>query len=118
MDGTDQIRNDGTEMLCQPTRVERIKDYVSRNLAQDLSIDTVSEKFGLTASTFRHAFTIHEKQGYREYVEQLRMAKALDLLKEGKWIKEVMAATGYKNRATFNNAFKRKYQQPARNFRR
>jgi AraC-like DNA-binding protein len=41
------------------------------------------------------------------------MEKALQLLKEGKWVKEVMDATGYKNRGTFNHAFKKRYRFPA-----
>jgi AraC-like DNA-binding protein len=40
------------------------------------------------------------------------MDKALQLLKEGKWIKEVIPATGYKNRSTFNNAFIKAFKHP------
>jgi AraC-like DNA-binding protein len=46
-------------------------------------------------------------ESYRHYVERIRTDKAIQLVTEGKWVKEVMAATEYKNRGTFNNAFKR-----------
>jgi AraC-like DNA-binding protein len=38
------------------------------------------------------------------------MEKALHLLKEGKWVKEVIPEIGYHNWGTFNIAFKKKYK--------
>jgi AraC-like DNA-binding protein len=101
------------EALYYKSRVERVKEYVSANLAADLSIGIVAEKSGMNKTTFRHVFKKEQQESYQEYVERMRMVKALQLLKEGKWIKEVMPATGYKNRGTFNNAFKKAFKHPA-----
>ena len=111
-----EMQKDANLILHWQSRVERIKEYVSANLAKDLDIATISQKFELSTTTFRHIFRNHQQQSYRHYVEDIRMDKALELLKEGKWIKETMAATGYKNRATFNNAFKKKFKYPASHF--
>ena len=92
------------------TRVEKVKEYVSENLAGDLRIITVSEKFNLNKSTLQHIFKEQQKETYREYVERMRMDKALHLLKEGKWVKEVSLATGYNNRVAFYKAFKKRFQ--------
>lgn len=116
MGTADQIRNEANDILHWQSRVDKIVEYISANLATNLSITTISQKFELNASTFRHIFKTQQQQSYRHYVEGLRMAKALELLKEGKWVKEVMTATGYKNRTTFNNAFKRKFGYPASHF--
>jgi AraC-like DNA-binding protein len=32
------------------------------------------------------------------------------LLSEGKWVKEAIPEAGYKNRSTFNNAFKKRFK--------
>jgi AraC family transcriptional regulator of adaptative response / methylphosphotriester-DNA alkyltransferase methyltransferase len=92
--------------------VERVREYILANLAADLRIGTVAEKFGLNKITLRHVFKKQQHETYREYVERMRMDKALHLLKEGKWVKEVMPATGYRNWSTFDRAFKKRYQHP------
>jgi AraC-like DNA-binding protein len=94
------------------TRVEKVKEYVLENLAGDLRISTVCKKFDLNKFTLQHIFKEQQKETYREYVERIRMEKALHLLKEGKWVKEVMDITGYKNRGTFNRAFKKRHKFP------
>ena len=109
MEGPKQILP-SEEMLHWKTRVEKVKEYVSENLAGDLHIRTVSEKLKLNQFTLQHIFKEQEKETYRVYVERIRMEKALQLLKEGQWVKEVIDATGYKNRGTFNRAFKKRFQ--------
>jgi two-component system response regulator YesN len=104
------------ELLHWKTRVEKVKEYVSENPGGDLNITTVSEKFNLNKFTLQHIFRVQEQETYREYVERIRMEKALQLLKEGKWVNEVMDATGYKNRGTFNSAFKKRYGLSAKFF--
>jgi two-component system, response regulator YesN len=115
------MNNNGTkpnseEALYHKSRVERVKEYVSANLAADLNIGTVAANFGLNKITLRHVFKKEQQESYRNFVERKRMEKALQLLKEGKWVKEVMPATGYKNRSTFNNAFIKAFKHPPSHF--
>ena len=115
------MNNNGTkpnseEALNHKSRVERVKEYVSANLAGDLSLGAVAEKCGLNKTTLRHVFKKEQHESYRNFVERKRMEKALQLLKEGKWVKEVMPATGYKNRSTFNNAFIKAFKHPPSHF--
>ena len=98
-------------------RVEKIKEYLVGNVEKDLSMAAVAAKFQLSVSSLQHIFKKDQQQSYRQYVENLRMIKAMHLLKEGKWVKEVINATGYKNRATFNNAFKKRFKHPPGYFR-
>lgn len=73
------------QFLQWQSRLVRIKEYVSANLAAYLSSRTVSEKFGLNEATLRHLFQKQEDESFHDYVERMRMAKALQLLSEGKW---------------------------------
>ncbi len=110
------IPDEPNEPEYEQSRLERIKEYIAANVSSDLSASTVSRTFELSVSTLLHIFKQHEQQTYQHYLEQTRMKKAMELIKGGKWVKEVMHATGYKNRGTFYNAFKRKYQLPPRHF--
>lgn len=98
------------ELLHWKSRVERIKEYVWANLTRDLRAGTVAGKFGLKEATLRHLFQKQEDESFHGYVERMRMAKAIQLLREGKWVKEVIREAGYKNRGTFNNAFKKRFK--------
>lgn len=109
MEGTNKILP-SDEFPHWKTRVEKVKEYVLENLAGDLRITTVCKKFNLNKFTLQHIFKAQQKETYHEYVERIRVEKALHLLKEGKWVKEVMDITGYKNRGTFNRAFKNRYK--------
>lgn len=98
------------ELLHWKSRMERIKEFVLANLAADLSSRAVSERFGLNKATLRYLFQNEEHESYHAYVERMRVTKALQLLSEGKWVKEAMREAGYKNRGTFNKAFKKRFK--------
>lgn len=100
------------ELLYWNTRIEKVKEYVSENLSGDLRINTVCKKLNLNQFTLQHIFKEQQNETYRGYVERMRMEKAFQLLKEGKWVKEVFPATGYRNWSTFSRAFKKRYKYP------
>lgn len=116
MDTGDQIQNEGNELRREHYRVEKIKLYISGNLKNDLSIPVISQKFDISPSTLLHIFKKHQHQSCQRYVEKIRMNKAMEMIRAGKWIQEIMDATGYKNRVTFYNAFKRTFKHSPRHF--
>lgn len=84
---------------------------------QDLSARAVAKRFELSVSSLQHFFRRFANQSFHKYVEEVRMGKAFELISEGnKRIKEVMYATGYHNRHSFNRAFKDKYGYPPSTF--
>ena len=101
---------------CQ-RRGDKIKDYISANLGGDLSLATVSQKFELSTSTLKHIFKKYTGNSYHHHVEELRMKKAVELITQGQRIQQAMYATGYHNRPTFNEAFKKKFKHPPGHFR-
>jgi AraC-like DNA-binding protein len=116
MDMLDQLQNEGNEVRHEHHRVEKIKLYISGNLKNDLSITVVSQKFDLSPSTLQHIFKKHQHQSYRRYVEKARMNRAMEIIKAGRWIQEIMDATGYKSRSAFYRAFKRTFKHSPRHF--
>ena len=119
MDTVKHTPGDPTGILREQSRLGRIQKYIGENLSTDLSAAVVSEKFELSVSSLLHILKKHEQQSYRRYVEEARMNRAFDLIiRESKRVKEAMNATGYKNRITFYNAFKRTFKYSPRHFRR
>lgn len=98
-------------------RLERIKLYIHQNLSADLSAFAVAEKFEISVSSLQQLFTAQEQKTFRRYVEEVRMQAALNIICRGGRVKEAMYATGYKNRGTFHNAFKKQFKHPPTFFR-
>ena len=91
-------------------RFRRIKKYIHCNLSADLSAAVVAEKFDLSISTLLHTFRNYSERTYQQYVADIRIHNALRIINKGGRVKEAMFKTGYKNRSTFNNAFKKRFK--------
>jgi YesN/AraC family two-component response regulator len=101
------------------TWFNKVNDYILMNLREDLSAYMILQQFSFNLSTLERIFKKHTGQPYKQYVERVRMEKARNLLvKERCMVKEAMYATGYKNRGTFRNAFKKIYGVPPIRFKR
>lgn len=113
--GNDQ-QEESKEGNWPQRRLERIKEYIDENLSTDVSAAAVAEKFSISTSTLQHSFKKHLPQTYQQYVEKVRMNKAMEMIRQGKRIREIMVATGYKNRSTFYDAFRRTFQHTPATF--
>lgn len=99
------------------SRILKITLFIADHLAGDLSARTAAQTFKISLSTLERLFNRHLKQTYRQYVEEVRIHKAFDLITgHDQMIKEAMYGTGYKSKAAFNKAFKRKYGFPPAHF--
>jgi AraC-like DNA-binding protein len=118
MDIRHHQQDESNELYQEYSRVEEVKKYIFENIDSDLSASIVSKRFELSISSLQHLFKKYEKQSYRNYLEETRMANAFVLItKKGKRINEAMYATGYNNRVTFNIAFKKRFAFPPSHFR-
>lgn len=79
--------------------------YISNNLANDLSLDIISENIGISKYHFVRKFK--KITGYTpvQYINIQRCELAKALLKEGKNIKEIIKHTGYDNQSYFSKVF-------------
>ena len=92
------------------SRVHKIMQYIAANIEKDLGLRTVGQHFGLSPTTIERLFKRHLQRTYGQYVEVVRLQKAFELITQHDTaIKTAMYDAGYKNRDTFNKAFKRKF---------
>ena len=94
-------------------RVIAIKVFTSKNIGSGLHARDVAVKFQWSVSSFHRFFKKHHGTSWHVYLEEVRIKKALKLLKNDHLrVKEAMYATGYTNRSSFNKAFKKRYHHP------
>lgn len=88
--------------------IEQIKDYILKNLDQNLNLTDVAELFHFNPNYFSQYFSKHVGQGFVDYLTQARidLAKSLLVEKDLK-ISEVALRCGFDSAEYFSRVFKK-----------
>lgn len=99
--------------------IDSIKEYIEVNYANpDLGLGIISMTFGISEGYVSSLFKKQTQVGFNEYVEKIRMAKAIDLLKDdNENIETIAEKVGYNSVQSFRRAFKRVYGTSPKNYR-
>ncbi|HBB05233.1 MAG TPA: hypothetical protein DCZ41_01365 [Firmicutes bacterium] len=90
--------------------IQKIIEYINKNIASALSNETLSEKFGYSVSYFRAVFYKVMGVSPMQYVNRIRMEKAVEMLdSDYGTITDLAESLGYQNVYHFSNAFKKYY---------
>jgi YesN/AraC family two-component response regulator len=90
------------------TIIEQAVDYMKRNYAEDISLEIIADRFFLSPAYFSRLFKQYTGTTFIEYLIELRMEKAKELLTLGKYkVYEVSQIVGYKSEKYFFSVFKR-----------
>lgn len=111
--------NNLCEFLCQETTkkihiqrgklVINIRSYINDNyMDSNLGLAKISSVFGISEGYVSSIFKEQDGVNFADYVEQLRIEKACQLLKDGNYkITDISSMVGYNSVQTFRRAFKR-----------
>lgn len=87
--------------------VAAITDYITQNIQEDLSIDRLAEKFYISSSHIRKIFRDEMGGTIKEYIDNLRMNTAKQLLENtNEKISKIALKVGYTSLQAFSRAFK------------
>ncbi len=96
--------NSGKDMLV------RCKEYLDSHYMDEIGLDQVAEKYYFNPSYFSTLFKSTFDKTFSEYLIELRMDKAKQLLLEsGKKVKEIAMEVGYRDANYFVRSFKKYY---------
>ncbi len=88
--------------------VVKAQTYIQENFQKDLSLDEVSRQLDLSPYYFSKLFKEETGCNFVEYVTELRITKAKELLKqEDRSMKEICASVGYGDPNYFSRIFKK-----------
>lgn len=89
--------------------IEKAKDYIERHYKKDLSLDDVSREVNISPYYFSKIFKEETGENFVEYVTNIRIAKAKELLRgTGCSMKEICTMVGYSDPNYFSRSFKKK----------
>ena len=94
-----------------------ITQYILDNFAENISFDALSHIFGYSYSNFRKLFKKKSGKSPNEFLTDIRIKKAAELLYSGKYtIGEISYMVGYDDSAYFSRLFKKKKGVSPREF--
>ncbi len=90
------------------SRFDALKTYLRENIQRDLPVSEMADHAGLSRSHFARLFKEHEGMSPREYVEDLRLKRALQLLySDSMSVKEIAYSCGIPDVNYFCRLFKK-----------
>lgn len=99
-------------------RIEKVCHYIHTNYDKKISIEDVANTINLSASAFSHFFKRYTYRSFTEYLLNIRIKKACQLLTESDVpIAIIYAKAGFTNASNFNRIFKKQKQLTPRTYR-
>jgi two-component system response regulator YesN len=90
--------------------IYQLKAFIDENYVEDISLDVLSQKTGLSASYISTLFGEVMGVSFSEYLTSHRLKEATDLLKgSNASVKNISSMVGYRNVQYFCTKFKDKY---------
>jgi two-component system, response regulator YesN len=97
--------------------VETAKKYIKMNYNKEISLEDIANYVSVSSNYFSRIFSKTEGITYKDYLTNLRMEKAKQLLKEGrKSIKEISIEVGYIDQNYFSRVFKKYCNKSPKSF--
>lgn len=87
--------------------IEKAKEYITAHYSDNISLEDVANYVFLNASYFSRLFKQYTGENFRDYLINIRISKAIELINENKYkIYEISEKCGYKNPKYFAQQFK------------
>lgn len=104
----------------KPTRgilIENVIEYIASNITENLSLENVADKFYLSPIYFHNSFKAATGKTLRDYVEEVRIKKALHLLTTTNYsLTKIAYECGFSSQSYFSFAFKRRMKKTPREY--
>ncbi len=96
--------------------ITNVINYVNENLSEDLSLDTVADKFFVSKFHLAHKFKEITDMTFHNFVLKKRLIYAKQLLRKYKNSSNVYADCGFKSYSYFLKSFKKEYGMTPKEF--
>ncbi|QOS79400.1 response regulator [Paenibacillus sp. JNUCC31] len=99
-------------------QIKRVKEYIEANYAQNITLDSIAELIYMNPSYFSTFFKKHTGQNYKQYLTEIRMKHARQmLLHSDLMVYEIAEKVGYNSARLFSDMFRKHYGQIPQEFR-
>jgi two-component system response regulator YesN len=97
---------------------EEAVEIIEREYATDMDLDTVAHRLATSRRQLQRAFAEIGDTSFRTHLAEVRMRRAMELLREGRMaVRDVASSVGYRQPAQFAKTFRRHHGAPPSSFR-
>lgn len=96
-----------SEVQKEPAILSRAIAYLEKEYQRDLSVDEIAEHLGVSRSYFMREFKRGTDKTVNQYLTELRMDRAKELLGTSKSVTEVAFEVGFNHSSYFSTVFKK-----------
>ena len=96
----------GALIKSSVTYMQDVLHYIASNLASTITLGSLAEQYGISKSKLNLDFRTATGTTFKQYITNLRMTKARELLASGSSIINASLETGYSSEAHFIAAYK------------
>lgn len=91
-------------------KLQHVLSFIEENLARPLCAELLAAEACLSVSHFQRVFKKEVGTTPKRFIDELRLAKAYELLTQGEGaVQDLAISLGYNDYETFSRAFKRRY---------
>lgn len=101
----EDIRSKGYRQSIEPSIAKAVA-YMNEHYAEDLPREMVAEKVFMSGAHFSRCFKLIMNKSYKDYLTEIRMRNAIELLNTDARIQDIARQVGYPNANRFNINFK------------
>ena len=105
-EGADMRKNETEEKAEEDPIIAEAKKFIRQHYGSDISRDEVARAVYRDPSYFSHYFKQKTGQSYMDYLTEVRMKRAIELLQQGLSVTEISVQVGYYNKRYFSLLFK------------
>jgi len=103
-----QSPEEAEALLTSENAVKKAKEYIDRHLGDDLSVEKIADKVALSRSHFAREFKRITGATVMDYVIDVRMKRAVEMICDGETSQsKIAAAVGYYDLKYFQRSFKK-----------
>lgn len=97
--------------------INKIVKYIRIHYSEQLTLSDVSQLFNFNYSYLSYYFSSHNKEGFNEFLNKIRIEKACEFLKRDIPISDISSMVGYSDHSYFCKVFKKFTSFTPSNFR-
>lgn len=110
-------KNASSETQASSDKLKHVLDYIEFHYAESISISELAKLCYFSDYHFMRFFKKHMSMTCMEYINNLRLEKAVELFEQGNFsILDVSLSVGFHNLSYFHRAFKKKYHMTPLSF--
>lgn len=110
-------KNENHQNRNPSEKIKMLLDYIEHHLAEQISVSDLARLCYFSEYHFMRFFKKHMNMTCIEYINNLRLEKAVEMFEHGNTsIMDVSMSVGFNNLSYFHRAFKKKYGMTPRSF--